>query len=994
MKYGWLGIGLLMLVMSGRAELPDYFRILADDYPLPGEACRPGTAPGGWQPAESDWTAGFGCGLTDVELSPRMDWVWPETAPRRTFRLIGQRGEIRAQSFVVRTLREVSRLEIEATDLIGPDGAKIAAENVDVRRVKYRIYQKDRGEVQEGNLLQKALPGDFPGGLSLWHWLSVWVPPNAAPGVYQGSLRLRGATGTVQTMPVVLRVLAKDFPGYPAGYWGVWLPGHFHGKSEGACRNYAPEWWTPERIETFFRFFRSRGFNCPVYSGVYSELWMSDGEIRADFSEINRFVAAQRRAGADAGLLLDSIAVEQWAHATNRWIVERYDGVKPAGFLGISMKDGRHCTQTGVAYNELDSAYFADAVRLLKRNAETNNWPHYFIYPEEEIDNRPEKTAGYEHFMPVLRRIVGDDHCLVVDNSVGYPWSNLDRGRRDRLPHRSYNLWVETALRQAREDRASVWTFNRGWGRTAWGLYLQRIGAVGANQWADAWDGGSYGEWYNAIPTGDGTVLTSLNYERAALGLRDLAVLRELAGLVGELREAGRAGDADFYQARLDGLSAFFPLEMFCWGLGEYQGSVKDAELEAKRYQALQDIDAAGRLLGRPDFLEATATAGKPALAAAEIPGSRRTGAGTADRWLFPDGRPTTEFSWTGKSETYQRSVAVSEQQFYELYQPPPVTVAAACRDDGLELSFRDPRRKITGTEAVLPVEQEDGYRIVLQPQGSEDTYRFVLDAAGRTAVRKNGALIPVELPAPLTAGADGVTQRVVLPWRLFGREAVPEQERWRFNAARFYAAGSLYATWTPTRDGVECNDGYLVFDLSGVPAESVEIGNVYPGRNRLSGVLPAPGLPVILTAPDGERWETRSGEGGDFLLEYRMTNTSAGNWQLRLDTRTIQFAAAARQTYLTALIPGEAVISGERTPIDVEFFIGNAERDFELGGAVVADDGRRLELSPMAVPDPAHRRLYLDTAGIPAGRWTVLLNLNGVEHRAAGCLNVLAPAW
>ena len=26
MKYGWLGIGLLMLVMSGRAELPDYFR--------------------------------------------------------------------------------------------------------------------------------------------------------------------------------------------------------------------------------------------------------------------------------------------------------------------------------------------------------------------------------------------------------------------------------------------------------------------------------------------------------------------------------------------------------------------------------------------------------------------------------------------------------------------------------------------------------------------------------------------------------------------------------------------------------------------------------------------------------------------------------------------------------------------------------------------------------------------------------------------------------
>ena len=80
------------------AEIPPYFSILADNYVLPGETWRPGTMSDcGWSPSREDEAAGFACGLGDVELAPKMDWIWPETAPRRIFRFIGLRGEIRAQ---------------------------------------------------------------------------------------------------------------------------------------------------------------------------------------------------------------------------------------------------------------------------------------------------------------------------------------------------------------------------------------------------------------------------------------------------------------------------------------------------------------------------------------------------------------------------------------------------------------------------------------------------------------------------------------------------------------------------------------------------------------------------------------------------------------------------------------------------------------------------------------------------------------------------------
>ena len=285
------------------------------------------------------------------------------------------------------------------------------------------------------------------------------------------------------------------------------------------------------------------------------------------------------------------------------------------------------------------------------------------------------------------------------------------------------------------------------------------------------------------------------------------------------------------------------------WGLKQYQGAIKDSVQETKRYQALLLIDEISRALGRPGFLAPSEAAGKPALVSAEIPGKRKVEREKIDQFLYTDGKPSSAFMWCGKSETFLRSVAISEQEFYAVYQPRQLTVSVACRKNGLELTFFEKgRQRKKAARSRQGVEQEDGFRFVFEPQGSTDVYSFAVDDTGRSVCWKNGRKIPARFQISTDADENGLTQRIVLPWRTFGRKEAPKLERWRFNAGRFYRNASKLATWTPTPDELECNSGYLVFDPAGAPSDSVNIGNVYPGRNRLNGVEhPVAGTLVVL---------------------------------------------------------------------------------------------------------------------------------------------------
>lgn len=92
-------------------------------------------------------------------------------------------------------------------DLTGPNGATIAAENVDLRYAYYHYvanptdktcavgYYPDALVPLEAGRDGKGTPLGVEAGENLPIWTTVRVPVDAAPGTYRGAIRLTGATG-------------------------------------------------------------------------------------------------------------------------------------------------------------------------------------------------------------------------------------------------------------------------------------------------------------------------------------------------------------------------------------------------------------------------------------------------------------------------------------------------------------------------------------------------------------------------------------------------------------------------------------------------------------------------------------------------------------------------------------------------------------------------------------------------------------------------------
>ena len=89
---------------AASAEVPEYYRILADDYEFPNVGVVPGkTESTLWTPSESDLRNGFAAALVNAEEPVSPHWIWRETSPERAFRFISQRAEFRGTGSTRRT---------------------------------------------------------------------------------------------------------------------------------------------------------------------------------------------------------------------------------------------------------------------------------------------------------------------------------------------------------------------------------------------------------------------------------------------------------------------------------------------------------------------------------------------------------------------------------------------------------------------------------------------------------------------------------------------------------------------------------------------------------------------------------------------------------------------------------------------------------------------------------------------------------------------------
>jgi hypothetical protein len=213
----------------------------------------------------------------------------PEDGMLDCLKLWGAADQYVNGTFAVRALDGADELGVSLERLIGPEGAEIGTDQMDLRVVHVRqrvnvLYRDRRPKMLVPELLlrddrtgipPKGNQGGWGGGQcvarvpaheSRQFWLTVHVPPNRPSGKYTGEILLRIADSAARTsrLPVELEVLPIHLDP-PEGYYGIYYPGQ-PVTPEGA--NYVP----PERYLAELQDQVRHGLNTTTLYGGFSTL--------------------------------------------------------------------------------------------------------------------------------------------------------------------------------------------------------------------------------------------------------------------------------------------------------------------------------------------------------------------------------------------------------------------------------------------------------------------------------------------------------------------------------------------------------------------------------------------------------------------------------------------------------------------------------------------------------------------------------------------------
>lgn len=157
--------------------------------------------------------------------------VWVQNSADRAFassqmprqaeqeiKLYAAKNEYEAAQILVRSSEGLNNLSLQASILIGENGAEIAASNIVIYR-EYSAEAKVGGDVEAtpdgSDLYTDALlpnePLNVQGNITQPYWVRVYVPKNQAAGVYTGSVTVTAQEGTF-SVPVSVKVYDVTIP--------------------------------------------------------------------------------------------------------------------------------------------------------------------------------------------------------------------------------------------------------------------------------------------------------------------------------------------------------------------------------------------------------------------------------------------------------------------------------------------------------------------------------------------------------------------------------------------------------------------------------------------------------------------------------------------------------------------------------------------------------------------------------------------------------------
>lgn len=440
-------------------------------------------------------------------------------------------GEYEPATFVLHARRDLD-VTLRPGDLALDAAPKLPASALDLRFVHvWRQRRPDSpGDYMVPELLLKRDPGELkgvisqpltpqvtthiPAGTARQFWVTVHVPKNARPGLYQGQLALTAGGATVP-VPFRVRVLPLKLPPNPFVH-----SLYFHGSSVGLGwfgeKDMAREAWL-DRARRQLADLRAHGLNA---AESFTPVTITTREGGYDFDLAN---------------LRQSLALHQEA-GLNRWAVIE---------LGYSTLDGQQLhPRLGPPFYKAFTALTEQVQKLARQE----QWPPVAYYAVDEPARKTKAEAmayyGFEDPIDVCRQWFeairsggGTTTAAVYHTEVGgwdvlgplcdvpiyslgsiYPGLNRADLARETQANRTRQAWYYW----------QCWTENPLENRLLAGLYLCKSGLTGVMPWdymgysGDAYDDFDAGskDMCLAYPSQEGPVPT-LAWEAFREGVDD-----------------------------------------------------------------------------------------------------------------------------------------------------------------------------------------------------------------------------------------------------------------------------------------------------------------------------------------------------------------------------------------------------------------------------------------------------------------------------------------
>ncbi|MBO7742369.1 MAG: hypothetical protein J6S21_07435, partial [Victivallales bacterium] len=441
-------------------------------------------------------------------------------------------------------------------------------------------------------------------------------------------------------------------------------------------------------------------------------------------------------------------------------------------------------------------------------------------------------------------------------------------------------------------------------------------------------------------------------------------------------------------------------------GVSSWNSNISEGELDRMRWTVALGILEAGAELGLNGVRQSPETDIQPA-AIAVIPQEKNTAA-TENRdytlsakildGMVLDGRldtrpgsvycSTGQFRRLGLYESNARAFASNDEEYRKKISCSYTQVWLAYSQEGLIINSvgnhatpgKDEKPKFDNGDGHLWSENCMEYFFMVPEIGK---FQLILSAYDKVVlITPDGRYLHEGIKVKSAHNinpANGLSQEMLIPWKLFGLNSMPERDTvWRFNACREFHSFNQLLTWSPVWQYFHEVNNWGNLHFSGASGDSVfkelSMPQLRPGRNVISGVVkPGTGALVLKDADGTTVQKIQPEANGSFICDFQIPNTSSSSaaWKL---------APAGREdgAQIIPVIGGPAVsiLSGEGKAIAgsqlcFKIFLCRSDLTAAESPLLVrlSKDSESINYCANFVKG-GDNVIYIPTTGMKAGKW------------------------